>query len=105
MFTHKSKLLKEIEAHRSKAAFVSGTYKKLRDKYKSPEGFDDWNKMLLHFSPYASAGYLRCLKEITDSSDGIGSLIATSVGAFTADVLDAPAVYVSRELTLSLIHI
>lgn len=104
MLTHKSKLLKELQAHRSKAALASKTYKKLRDKYKSPEDFDDWNRMLLRFSPYAFPGYLTAVKEATGSSEGIASLIATSVGAFTADALDAPAVYVSRELTSAIIR-
>jgi len=105
MHTKKSKQLARFKAYKQKAALFSSLYKKLRDKYQSPAGFDDWNKMLLKLAPYGEPDFFNTVKSATPEwkENNRGPLMA-SLGAFIASRLDAPAIYVSRELTSALIR-
>ena len=105
MRTKKSKRLAQFETYKQKVAFSSSLYEKLRDKYRSPAGFDDWNKMLLKLAPYGEPDFLKAVKSATPKwKENNRAPLMASMGAFIASRLDAPAVYVSRELTSALIR-
>ena len=76
-------------------------YKKLTDKYQSPAGFEDWNTTLRRYSTYSDDVYVSHINKTTNE-EVVGGTIVASVGARAAHDLDAPAVYLTRELTEAL---
>jgi len=95
-----SKDIKKFKNFEDQLGLKSPLYINLRDKYRSPEGYVSWNKMLLGFAPFGEPEYIDVMK--ASSRQDAGSPICAGMGARVAAYLDAPAVYLTAELTEAL---
>lgn len=98
-----SKQLKEFGKLEDELALKSRLYNDLRDKYQSPPGYANWNKILKSFAFYGEPEYIKFLRE-TAQNDDIGGPICAGMAAYVAANLDASAVYLTQELTEALVH-
>jgi len=101
MTTYTTKQLKQFRNHEVKLGLKSFVYKNLHGKYQSPAGFYDWNKILLGYAPFSEPEYLDVIRKSPEHSE---APISVAVGAIAAASLDAPAVYITRELTEALVR-
>lgn len=95
-----SKDIKNFKDLEEKLALKSPLYVNLRDKYRSPEGYVSWNKTLIGFAAFGEPEYVDIIKK--SSRQDAGSPICAGMGARVAAHLDAPAVYLTPELTEAL---
>lgn len=100
MLNPTSKQLKAFKNLEDRLAKKSELYNNLRDKYQSPDGYDNWNKVLLSFAAFGEPEYKEVLKQAHEQD--AGGPICAGMGAIVAAKLDAPAVYLTAELTEAL---
>jgi|688.fasta_scaffold306744_2 hypothetical protein len=82
-----------------KAVEKSIVYKKLADKYQSPKGYAPWNDVVRLFSIAGNPENLRHIQRSFGLNEETKPVLECGVGAITAATLDAPAIYVERNLT------
>jgi hypothetical protein len=86
------------------AAEKSIVYKKLADKYQSPKGYAPWNDVVRLFSIAGNPENLRHIQRSFGVNEETQPVLESGIGALTAAVLDAPAIYIERNLTEAILY-
>lgn len=78
-------------------------YRRFSDKYVSPKGFLPWNKTIAAF---AAIGDIKLLKQLNDRQRGqnMQPISDCAYGTHMAAALDAPAIYVERNLAEAILY-
>lgn len=100
MIHHTSKKLESFAKFEDRLALKSRLYSTLRDKYQSPPSYVEWNSVLRSFAPFGEAEYIKIIREA--SRQDLAGPICAGMGAAVAAELDAPAIYLTQQLTEAL---
>jgi hypothetical protein len=78
-------------------------YRRFSDKYVSPKGFMPWNKIVVAF---AAIGDIKLLEQVNARQRGqnMQPMSDCAYGTYMAAALDAPAIYVERNLAEATLH-
>lgn len=78
-------------------------YRKFSDKYVSPKSFMPWNKIVVAF---AAVGDIKLLEQVNTRQRGqnMQPISDCAYGIHMAAALDAPAIYVERNLAEAILH-